>query len=139
MHLRTEVQLGTPRMVEKNMMARVTLGIAPSEDKPVYFEINNVLVMKRKDNGELFVAMPQEPFEITDKDGKKQRRWKSIVRVGPEEPRRGRDEGPTPIQDLFQERVLKAYRLAEETAKTEQTATTTEPATAPAETDEPDF
>lgn len=137
MNLTAQVTLGTVNMIDKGLMARVTVNVHPEEGKDPVFEINNILIRKSKDGDELWVAMPAEPFKVQTEQGE-QTRWKAIVKVGPKEGKRGGDT-PTPIQDRFSAFVLKKYREALDAGKTEQTAQEPAPAAAPADQGEPEF
>ena len=135
MHLTPDVQIGTPNMIDKNIMARVILYVSTKEGEDPLFEINNILV-RRKDD-ELWIAMPSESFKVNTEQGE-QTRWKNIVKIAPKEGKRGGDT-PTPKQDRFHEIIMKQYYIALEKAKSAQTASAPTPATAPVDPGEPDF
>ena len=135
MHLTPDVQIGTPNMIAKNIMARVVLYVATEEGKDPLFEINNILI-RRKDD-ELWISMPSESFKVNTEQGE-QTRWKNIVKIAPKEGKRGGDDA-TPMQDRFHDIVMKKYYAKVEEAKVDQTASASTPATAPADPGEPDF
>ena len=141
LHLTTAIQIGTPNMIKNNIMARVTVNVHPEEGKDPVFEVNNITVRKNKDTDELWIAMPAEPFTVQTEKGE-ERRWKTLVRVGPKE-KRGKDadgnETATPIQDKFNTFILKKYREALNVAKENQTTQEPVPATAPVDEGEPEF
>ena len=137
MNLTADVTIGTPNMIDKGLMARVTVNIHPEEGKDPVFEINNILIRKSRDGDELWVAMPAEPFKVQTEEGEKTR-WKALVKVGPKEGKKN-GETPTPIQDKFTAFVLKKYREALGEAKQNQTAQEPAPATVPADEGEPEF
>lgn len=134
LNLKIKVQVGSPKMVEKGIMGRATVFVAKDAESEPVFGLNNFLIRKNKD-GELWVASPSESFKIQTESGE-ETRWKAIVKVGPNEKAK---DGP--IQTKFQKLVLDKYREELEAAKANQTATTPEPATAPADPGDatPDF
>ena len=137
MNLTADITLGTKNMLDKGLMARVTVNVHPEKGESPIFEINNILIRKSKDGDELWVAMPAEPFKVNTEEGEKTR-WKAIVKVGPKEGKRG-GETPTPIQDKFTTFVLGEYRKKLDEGKQNQTAQEPAPAAAPADQGEPQF
>jgi len=135
MHITPDVQIGTPNMIDKNIMARVVIYVAVKEGDDPLFEINNILIRRKDDL--LWIAMPSESFKVNTEQGE-QTRWKNIVKIAPKEGKRGGDT-PTPMQDRFHEIVMKQYYAKLEQAKKEQTASAPTPATAPADPGEPQF
>lgn len=131
------LHLGTPKMIEKGIMARVEINIHLPDDKGILYSVGNILVRKRKDTGDLWVAMPSEKF-IAQTDNGEETRWKTIVKVGPDEGKQGGDTA-TPIQDTHMNHILDKYREALAAAKQGQTAQATEPAVAPADKGEAAF
>jgi len=137
MNLTAEITLGTQNMLDKGLMARVTVNIHPEKGAEPVFEVNNILIRKSKEGDELWVAMPAEPFKVNTENGE-ETRWKTIVKVGPKEGKRN-GEAPTPIQDKWTTFILDEYRKKLDEGKANQTVQEPAPATAPTDQGEPQF
>jgi len=73
------VDLGNANQVNAGIMATVTLYLWNAQKDAVLFEVNDIMIRRKRDGG-LFVSMPQKQFEVNG-----EKRYKKLVKVAPQE------------------------------------------------------